>query len=380
MRWTISAATGLVAGLIVLPGLTFSPLAAGETVVAQFALPRQQVPRSPGKRKLSISKQVQTYLHPVRKFTLAIPPGMEVFERGETVEVSIRSRKGYMINVQTGDAKPNVSLARMTAKLEAQYLGPGKPWSRKTNYRTLSVAGLAANENIYEGAGTRVRVVIARGQKSDFVFMFFAPREAYESLAPKFDWVLANFQPNPAERLTVAGAGPSPGALASKTGIPPKRFAEPGYGYAIQYPGDWVVTLSSANTAAFSGKKGTDAFHAIVSIQNVKPPEAKTPAQAAARALEDLKASLLREASDVVFVGEQPLTYKNENLSLEGRQIVVTYIFAGERYRKWALVVPRPSGTVAHIWSYTAPDSLFKTFRPFADAMLKSWTIRPGNG
>ena len=168
-------------------------------------------------------------------------------------------------------------------------------------------------------------------------------------------------------------------ALASKTSLPPKRFAEPGYGYSIQYPGDWVVARSSDNTATFSGKEGTDAFHAIVSIQNVKPPEAKSSAQAAVQAFADLKASLSREANNVIFVGEQPLTYKNENLSLEGRQMVVTYTYAGERFRKWALVLPRPSGTVAHIWSYTAPDARFKTFRPFADAMLKSWTIRPGN-
>lgn len=207
MRWR-PAATGLAAGLIVLPLLTFSPLAASETVLAQSAPSQLQAPRPPGKRKLGVSNQVQTYLHPVRKFTLAIPPGMEVFERGETVQVSIRSRQGYKINVQTGDAKPKVSLVQMTAKLEAQYLGPGKPWSQKTNQRTLSVAGLAANETIYEGAGTRVRVVIARGEKSDFVFMFFAPRETYESLASKFDWILANFQPNPAEQLTAAGGGP----------------------------------------------------------------------------------------------------------------------------------------------------------------------------
>ena len=103
MRWR-PAATGLAAGLIVLPLLTFSPLAASETVLAQSAPSQLQAPRPPGKRKLGVSNQVQTYLHPVRKFTLAIPPGMEVFERGETVQVSIRSRQGYKINVQTGDA------------------------------------------------------------------------------------------------------------------------------------------------------------------------------------------------------------------------------------------------------------------------------------
>ena len=107
---------------------------------------------------------------------------------------------------------------------------------------------------------------------------------------------------------------------------------------------------------------------------------AQFPGQAAEQALTDLKTSLAREADDFKIVGEKPLTYRNGNLSLSGRQIVVTYSYSGERYRRWALVLPRPTGTVAHIWSYTAPDSLFVEFRPFADSMLKSWIIQPGGG
>jgi hypothetical protein len=79
----------------------------------------------------------------------------------------------------------------------------------------------------------------------------------------------------------------------------------------------------------------------------------------------------------VVLHGEQPLTYRSGRLSLAGRQMLVTYSFGGERYQRWAIVVPRPTGTVTHVWSYTAPEAKFETFRPIADAMLKSWTILP---
>ncbi|MFQ5764141.1 MAG: hypothetical protein ACE5GT_04370, partial [Rhodospirillales bacterium] len=148
----------------------------------------------------------------------------------------------------------------------------------------------------------------------------------------------------------------------------------------IQYPGDWNVTRPAANLAMFSGKQGTDAFQAIVMIENVRPAGAKTPGEAAQAALADLKATLTEQAGDFAVIGEQALTYKNGRLSLPGRRIDMTYTYAGKRYRKWVLVVPRPVAAVAHIWSYTAPEAQFVAFRPFAEAMLKSWTIRPGSG
>jgi len=242
----------------------------------------------------------------------------------------------------------------------------------------LQVAGLEAVEADYEGAGTRVKVVVARGRKTDFVFIFFAPVEAFDKLLADFDWLLSNFKPNPADYLETA-VRPVPAQTAALTAAP-KRFAQSGYGYTIQYPGTWEVTTPSEDTATFSGKKGTDAFQVQISIQNVRPPEAKNPGEATEKVLADLKASLTRKARNFAIVGEKALTYRNGDLSLAGRQMVVTYTYAGQRYRKWALVLPRPTGTTTHIWSYTAPDSRFMDFRPFADAMLKSWTIRSGNG
>lgn len=355
------------------------------TLLVPETLPAQQKEAGPAKQgqpQAAEKAGIKTYLHPIRKFTLAIPPGTDVSERGKTVQVSIRSRQGFMIYIQSGDVNPKASLPQMAAKLEVQYMGRGKPWSSKLSQIPTTVAGLEGIETVYEGAGTRVKVIIARGRKTDFVFMFFAPRDAFEKLLPKFDWVLDSFRPNPADipATALSGAKPSPSKAVSPVLPNPKRFAEPGYGYTIQYPHEWVADKPSATTATFSGKKGTDAFQAVVAIQNVQPPSAKTPKQAADQAFTDLKDSLKKKASDVLIIGEKPLIYKNAEMNLLGHQMVVTYTFSGLRYRKWALVLPRPDGTVAHIWSYTAPDKGFETFRPLADAMLKSWTIKPGKG
>lgn len=378
MRWTVAAA-GLVA-VVLVQSMPVREALAGEIDLAQATLsPQQPVPWKP-----AASGQVRSYLHPLRKFTLAIPPGAEVVERAETGEILIRSNEGFMINIQTKDAKPAVTVQQMLKRLEAKYLGQGKAWSRKLSERPSTVAGLDAFEAQYEGGNTRVSVVVARGRKTDFAFMFFAPVDAFEKLQPKFEWVLTNFEPNPADHPATTKASPAASlttATAAQAGATPaKRFAEPGYGYTIEYPGDWNLTKPSATTATFSGKEGSDAFFAIVSIQNVQPQAAKTPAQAAETALADLKSRLKHEAADLAFVGEQPLTLKTGRLSLDGRIIVVTYTIGGERYRKWVLVMPRPTGTVAHIWSYTAPDKRFDAFRPIADAMLKSWTIKPEKG
>ena len=370
MRFRVAAF--LTAGVLA-PLALASMLLSGPAVLAQ-----SNQTQSPSPQPAS-PKQVKTYLHPIRKFLLAVPLGAELVERGDSVEVLIRSPQGYFIKIQTGDANPDLPLQQMVSKLEAQYLGAGKPWNQKIGSKPTKVAGLKALEALYEGANTRVKVMIARGMKTDFVIIFFAPAESFRNLVVDFDWFLANFKPNPAdlmETTAAPGANRTP-ALAS---APPKRFSLSGYGYTIQYPGTWEAATPSDNTATFSGKKGTDAFQVVVSIQNVRPPAAKTPAEATKKVLADLKSSLTREASDFAIIGEKLMTYINGELKLTGRQMVVTYTYAGQRFRKWAVVLPRPTGTVTHIWSYTAPDVRYREFRPFADAMFKSWTIRPGNG
>ena len=369
MGWK-SAAAGLLAAALAVAVLPFDGPALAQA-------PAANKPPAEGKAPETIQG---IYQHPVRRFTVPVPRGAQISEPDNASRVVIDSRHGYRVIIQANDINPKIILSEMNEKFESQYLGQGKPLSLKLYERPVTVAGLEAIEAKYEGAGSLAKLVMMRGVKSDFVFMFFAPRERFEVLDREFQWLLDNFQPNPADHPATAARPEKPRPPPGQAVAPGKRFADVGYGYTIQYPGDWEVSKPSAAIAAFSGPKGSDSYFVVVSIQNVQPPAAKTPAEATQAALADHKAALTREARDARVIGEQSLIYKNGKLNLAGRQMVVTYTHAGERYRKWTVVVPRPDGAVVHIWDYTAPEKRFDDFRSIADAMLRSWTIQTDGG
>jgi len=135
-----------------------------------------------------------TYSDPKGRFTLAVPPDAQVTEQSDGAKVAIESRKGYRITLQMGSSNAAASLSEVMQKLEALNLGPSKIWGAKLDERTISISGLIALETTYEGSGTRVRALIVRGRKTDFVFMFFAPLRYFEDMMPNFDLVLQNFQ------------------------------------------------------------------------------------------------------------------------------------------------------------------------------------------
>lgn len=329
-----------------------------------------------------------TYIHPTRQFTIVIPPDAQAEERGPQRYLYVRSRRGYAVTVQTGDAKPATTLAQMVGKLEAQNLGPGKRWSRKTDERALTLGGLPAIAAVYEGNNVRVRAFIARGQRTDFVLMIAAPPNLHDDLKAEIEQFLARFKPAAAE-LPPAAAGAAPaakqGATKTPAGAPPasgggpmQRFSDGRFGFTIQYPADWVATREGDYTVVFSGRPGSDAYQAMVSVQNVQPPNANSPAEAVRAALADLKATLTNSAVDLKLEAETPLVHGAGAARLEGQQFLVSYTHAGHRFRKWAVVLPRAAGNVAHIWSYTSPESRFDTFRPIAEAILDSWAIGGG--
>lgn len=344
------------------------------------------------------------YHDPKRGFMMVAPPGARFQERADGAQIGIQSRKGYAVNIQAGDANPAISTAQMFAKMEEKYLGTGKPWARKADENETIIAGLPAGLATYESASSRTRVVIARGQKTDFVFIFFAPFTHYEKLHSEFEWILASFRPDPSElpkepaqivekveppraepplraqaalELNPAGRPPAP-APAPVSGD--QVFAEAGYGYRIEYPTGWMLEKVSAFTNVISGPRGTPAYDAIVALQNVKPEGHGVTSQVAQVAFDDLKAMLSKGAQHVDFVGEKSVTYAKYGVTLEGRQFVASYDHEGRRFRKWALVLPRPEGGVAHIWSYTAPAEQFDAYRPVAERILNSLKIDGGQG
>ena len=355
----------------------------------------------PGEGPMSSAKPV-AYQDPQRGFMLVAPPGARFVEREGDNQITIQSRKGFAINLHTGDANPAITTYQMFAKLEAGYLGEGKPWSTKTSQNEAVIAGLPAVVGTYDAGSTRTKVVIARGQKTDFVFMFFAPASNFEQLQTEFDWVMTSFRPAPSERPAEAptpiaeNPTPAPAPLraeATPSAAPAGRpapvmtqvpdtvptgmqvFAESGYGYRVSYPMEWQLEKVSAFTNVFSGKLGTPAYDAIVSMQNVKPHGVAAAEAVTNAAFNDLKTTLTQQAGAVDIVGEKAVTYAKGGLVLAGRQFVASYEHNGRRFRKWALVLPRPDGEVAHIWSYTAPVEQFDTYRPVAEQMLNSLKI-----
>lgn len=316
------------------------------------------------------STKPRIYTHPITGYTIAIPPGSSVHERDETnPQISIRSRKGYMVSVQSGPAKPEVPLAEMPLRLEAKYLGTGKPWSHKGKQTHKQIGGLPAIEGIYEGSNTRARVDIIRGARTDHVLIFFASDRDYQSLVHEYEWMLSHFRAGPDDIVKPLVT------LSSDSLI----FNERGYGYSIRYPNEWTTSKPSQMTTMFSGKEGTPAYSAIVSIQNVAPPAAESADVAARSALAGLQESLQKSVQGLSYIEDRPWDYVRDAYHLSGREIVLSYKHAGQGFIKRIIVVPRPFQNLAHIWSYTAPIGVFETYAETADRMLKSWKIIASN-
>jgi len=338
----------------------------------------------------SVPKQpvAQVYMHPDMGFRVVAPPGATIADKAGGRQIAIRSRRGYAVNLQTGASRPDIPLARMSSLLEAKYLGEGKPWSARGTDRALTVSGMPAHEVMYSGSNTKARVVVARGQINDYVFIYMAPQNQFVNLSHEFNWILDNFQPSPKDMTKPAPAissAPAPAPMDTQAAAAPATsatgpgasaaFSEPGFGYVIEYPQGWDLSMPAERAAMFSGRQGTPEYAAIIGVQNIQPAGAKSGDESVTRALNQLKASLGNAVRDLRVLGDQPWTYQRDGRRLIGRQIAVSYTHGGERFRKLLIAIPRPTGTVAHVWSYTAPEGQFASFQPIAKQMLDSWRI-----
>ena len=157
-----------------------------------------------------------------------------------------------------------------------------------------------------------------------------------------------------------------------------QRFADPGLGFAVAYPDAWIAAREGPFLVVFSGREGTEAYRATVSIENVLPPGAGSPTAATAAVLADFKVRLARAVPGIRTEAETPIFRGAGDKRVEGSQFLVNYSHGGEMFRKWVVIMRRTEGRVVHIWSYTAPRDRFDLFRPVAEAMLESWTIGDG--
>jgi hypothetical protein len=353
------------------------------------SMPSQTMGQAIGQSMPLTPKQpvAEVFTHAKLGFTVIAPPGASLKNTDDGHQLAIRSIKGFAINIQAGPARPDIPLKRMSALLETRYLGAGKPWDMRGTERSLTVSGLPAYEVKYGGSSSQARVVVARGQINDYVFIFMAPHHQFIKLGHEFDWVLQQFKSGAREIASKGNAPVSRQALAKQPQHKPipvqpaarkvssQHFSEPGFGYAIDYPSDWEFNKPAKMTTMFSGREGTPAYAAIIGVQNIQPSGAANGDESVNRALNQLKSSLGNAVRDLKVLQDSTWAYQRDGRRLLGRQVTVSYTHAEQRFRKQLIVIPRPSGNVAHVWSYTAPERQFASFQPIATRMLSSWRI-----
>ncbi|MBL6929205.1 MAG: hypothetical protein ISR44_08530 [Rhodospirillales bacterium] len=327
----------------------------------------------------------ETFKHPERGYSLPIPADARTRHPGGNVDIAIDSDKGFGVILQSADARPGTSISEMAATLEAAYLGPEKAWRSKVRQDITLLSGLVAFNGYYDGNGARYRVVITRGQVNSYTFIFRAREKFFAGFEAEFDKILQEFQPAPAD-IPAPSAPTSPDSPAksasgdSQDGPTVRKFGEWRLGYSIEYDIDWIFERPSPEAIMFSGAEGTDAYFATVSVQNVAPPKADTSAQAASMIMDDIRVQFEKEAADVVFEGEGPYIYRKDEVFILGREFTVSYSDNQRRFKQWSLVLPRPEGRVAYLWSYRAPIESFMRHLSLARTMVKSWTIMDRKG
>ncbi|MBC8268462.1 MAG: hypothetical protein H8E36_06915 [Rhodospirillaceae bacterium] len=341
----------------------------------QRPAPENQV-QTPG---VGEQRGAMMFRHPKQGYLIAIPPGAIVEHRDEVSGIAMKSRKGYMITVQTSDAKTGTPLPDLMSRLEQRYLGNGRPWSRKLGGQPSKLAGLPAFEALYEGAGSRVRVIITRDSKFDYAFIFIAPPQEFDKLIGDFNWVLQSFRPAHGGKdgnVSVAAGDGLVEMMAGKV----QHLKDGGLGFTIDYPFSWRVEQGRGQFIVISGKKGTPAYFATIHIQNVQPPAgAANITQATERVVADLKRQLKAADSSVRFPGQGAYRYAKDGLTLNGLQFTVEYERNNQKYKQWTVVLARPDNGIVHVWSYAAPEDRYQRYGAIAGHMLQSWQIIPGN-
>lgn len=153
-------------------------------------------------------------------------------------------------------------------------------------------------------------------------------------------------------------------------------FSQPGFGYTIDYPGDWVAERPTDYTVRFTGRRGTPAARVAFSIQNVASTAIGGRFDGPTALLDDLKCQLVISATDICIHPGPPFTVLDTSgTGLTGPQIIAEYRSGDDVYKKWIAVVPHSSGDVFYVAMYTALRSDYDRFKPAVDAMVATWTI-----
>ncbi|MEW5818761.1 MAG: hypothetical protein AB1782_01095 [Cyanobacteriota bacterium] len=151
------------------------------------------------------------------------------------------------------------------------------------------------------------------------------------------------------------------------------KFEEPGYGYSIKYPSDWIYEKKGNATIIFSGLKGTDSYFSTVNVQKLFSNKFEEGSyDSVMSVINDLKNQLINGAVDTKIFDEKDYNYSD---SIKGREFTTEYSRYDEKFKQWVVVVPGKNNDFYFLWSYTCPIHLYNEYYMTAKAMLKSWKL-----
>jgi hypothetical protein len=155
----------------------------------------------------------------------------------------------------------------------------------------------------------------------------------------------------------------------------PNIFQEPGFGYTIKYPSDWVYEKSNDYTVVFSGKPGTDAYYSTVTIQTLASVKSGGKYSGVDDVVNDFR-NQLNSAQNVTVTDTEKFEFTAEGVqTVTGKMFCAAYTLRGENSKQLQIVVPRADGKAFYAFAYTSPVAQYETYTPIYRAMLDSWTI-----
>ena len=166
--------------------------------------------------------------------------------------------------------------------------------------------------------------------------------------------------------LTVLAADKAPAGMAN-------LFQEKWAGYQVRYPSGWGIDRPDRVTVLFAGPKGTDDYYTTVTVQNISSAKYGGIHQNVGSLVADLKEQFRKGDPNTRFFSEKTFTFTSEEgTPVNAITFSVTYVLEGEKFQQWAVVIPRASDLVYHVFFYTSPARLYERNARTAYDMLQT--------
>jgi hypothetical protein len=154
------------------------------------------------------------------------------------------------------------------------------------------------------------------------------------------------------------------------------EFRDEGLGYFVYYPSQWIYERPSKFAVVFSGRAGTPAYHATVTIQNVASTKIGGVFDDVLSVVNDYKCQLVTGVEEICFYNQRTWSWRlNDGRELQGIGFTAEYPYEGTAFKTTQVIFPHANGNVFCSWAYTAPLEDYDTYRDIVDAMYDSWSF-----